>query len=580
MRYAECNAAVNALCEFHDLLRLRIALGGDDQWFFIPEYEPFNIRIVEVSSSADVDSTVDRLRHEYMESLGGYCLFAYLRVCDASPDRLLVILDHALFDQYAIEILTEDLTTAFQQVAFGQTIDLGQQTMPYRDWAIAMNRYLATSEAQADVEYWLKRCSKPIFRIPVDRPQGYPDWRIRSTKTKVVLSEETTTALLRARRRHGVTMPELLTTALLFVLQEMYALNNSALGLTIFVNQRTDILPCDVSRTVGGFSSTCTVIFDIDHVSSIEQMLASVRRQAAETPHGGKLQAWLGRLTIELQDIPFSGIFLNYRGHSQVNTHAGAFQDLSSHLVQEIYDHDGIYFKDALSEGTIRWPEFVFPVLPLGQPMILRMHFIELHDFEPGGRLFDIYINDHCVCKELDIVREVGRDRPLIVDFKCMVNQHGSLKVNLVSYSTTKGKATISAIEILDPDPLNKGNGNRPARVHGIHAGGRHIPGLDTPEELLHTSSFTSDHMPDLSGCENALPADVYQSELYCSFRSPEEWWPTLGLDCDLIQKRLCCTLASQDIIHRPATVERMMNLLLNNLNGLAGLLSRSADVA
>jgi hypothetical protein len=76
---------------------------------------------------------------------------------------------------------------------------------------------------------------------------------------------------------------------------------------------------------------------------------------------------------------------------------------------------------------------------------ILRMHFAELDDLEPGQRVFDVHVQDRPVLEGFDIVREAGGPRRAISrDFRITAERELNLR-----FIPQAGEPRISGLEVL-----------------------------------------------------------------------------------------------------------------------------------
>ncbi len=82
-------------------------------------------------------------------------------------------------------------------------------------------------------------------------------------------------------------------------------------------------------------------------------------------------------------------------------------------------------------------------------PYILRMHFAELDDLEPGQRVFDVHVQGRPVLEGFDIVREAGGPRRAISrDFR--ITAERELTIQFIPQA---GEPRISGLELLQAPP-------------------------------------------------------------------------------------------------------------------------------
>ena len=110
---------------------------------------------------------------------------------------------------------------------------------------------------------------------------------------------------------------------------------------------------------------------------------------------------------------------------------------------------------------TERWGHFSYAVPVAPGKYTLILHFIERSrgsvprgdsapsqtNREPEGRVFNVFCNGKVVVRGLNILREVGTNRPLLRTIAGLEpNAQGKL---LLEFEPVKGYATLTAIEVL-----------------------------------------------------------------------------------------------------------------------------------
>jgi hypothetical protein len=298
-------------------------------------------------------------------------------------------------------------------------------------------------------------------------------------------------------------------------------------------------------------------------------MLRSVQEQVQAVPLAGKTQSLFQmRHDPQIPNVR-SGIALNYLGKAtkdQLLATPGPANDLP-HLGAPLpAEHD--------IKGMMRWPEYVFDSLDPGAAYLLRLHFVELHMTRPAERYFDVWINGKPVLVNLDIVGLTGaRYKTLVKEVACEADDSGRIVLNLVSYHDSPGKATISGIELLRPDPSAAPTvpyqDTSFLPILQINAGGPAVGTFQADHYASGGRAHVVDQPIDLDDRAAPAPLAVYQSENTCAIEDQTDRWPRLSITCQTREDRLEFQIASHDNLHRRETVEALRQHFLDNLRSL-----------
>ncbi|HKN56036.1 MAG TPA: amino acid adenylation domain-containing protein, partial [Amycolatopsis sp.] len=153
-------AALSALAEHHDALRMEFQYDDNDQWY------QYNAAIGEGES----------------------------RLCWSLSGRILRLAAHHLVvDGVSWRILLEDLDRAYHQVVRGESIDLGPRSTSFQEWAAKFTEFATAGGFDDELDHW--RGLDADRAIPVD---GSAPNMVGATRSVTVrLSPDETSALLR-----------------------------------------------------------------------------------------------------------------------------------------------------------------------------------------------------------------------------------------------------------------------------------------------------------------------------------------------------------------------------------------------
>lgn len=141
-------------------------------------------------------------------------------------------------------------------------------------------------------------------------------------------------------------------------------------------------------------------------------------------------------------DPPISPIFGNSNGavcHTWENID---LSDICNPMPEQVYRSN--------RTGDI---SFAFSGLEPNTPYILRLHFAEVENMKPGGRLFHVAVNGKLVLKSLDIAYEAGNNRAIVKSVPTIADRWGFITAD---FASERGAAIVSGIEILASDQVRK----------------------------------------------------------------------------------------------------------------------------
>jgi non-ribosomal peptide synthase protein (TIGR01720 family) len=204
----------------------------------------------------------------------------------ATPARLLLVAHHLVIDGVSWRILIEDLRTAYEQLAAGGPARLPLGTTSLRKWALRLVEYARSTDARAELPYWLETASAEVPRLPVDDPEGRDDVGASWT-VWYGLEEEDSRALL-----HDV--PAVYHTqindVLLTALAQTFAgwTGSRRLLIDLEGHGREPLFDdVDLSCTIGWFTSVFPFVLDLRGAFGPGEQLVAIRDQLRRVPHHG-----------------------------------------------------------------------------------------------------------------------------------------------------------------------------------------------------------------------------------------------------------------------------------------------------
>jgi amino acid adenylation domain-containing protein/non-ribosomal peptide synthase protein (TIGR01720 family) len=294
-------AALGALADHHDALRLRFIRHPDGGWrqAHAPAGEGVPFLTVDLSALPEVrfPAVVTAAATELQTGfdLGRGPLFLGAHLVAGSRARLLLAAHHLVVDTVSWRILLEDLETAWDRLAAGRALLLPAKTTSFKSWGEGLERAVRSPELDADRAYWLdgldglagpgsaaRGAAETILPAELAPASGPPE------SISLALSPAATEALLRrAPAAYRTQVNDLLLTALGLAL----GADRRAVQIDLEGHGREgELVPgADLSRTVGWFTSIFPLTLDLSDVR--EGDLGGAIRRVKETlralPHRG-----------------------------------------------------------------------------------------------------------------------------------------------------------------------------------------------------------------------------------------------------------------------------------------------------
>jgi len=198
------------------------------------------------------------------------------------------------------------------------SVDLGSTTTPFSRWTQFLAAYASSAEATGELAFWLKGQEHNIVELPQERTDEAPLVSTGRTIT-LELDEQQTQLVLQQRGDRGRGLVEELLAAALGRVVARWT-GSDHLWIDLESHGRIDIVPADLSRTIGWFTALYPALLLIDPHRPPEETLHAVTEQLAETPQRGigfGILRYLHpdpEIRSQLAALPQRQINLNYLG--------------------------------------------------------------------------------------------------------------------------------------------------------------------------------------------------------------------------------------------------------------------------
>ncbi len=285
--------AFRELVTRHEVLRSRFLVRGGEPFLIIDPAEPFDLPVVDVSHLGPEQAhrfASELVREEAARPLNMAedrlirCLL--IRVA-AATNVLVITMHHNVDDGWSPGIYQTELSVAYRAHLQGAQVRLPELPIQYADYAAWQRRWLASTDAKRELDYWRRTLAGAPARLelPTSRPRPAKPSH-RGTTYFFVWSEELSQRLRDFSRRHRVTLFVTLVTALNVVLVRYSGQSEVVIGTPTVGRRRIE-----TRRLIGFFNNMLALRGDVTGDPTFMELLSRVR----ETVIGA----------LDHQDFPF-----------------------------------------------------------------------------------------------------------------------------------------------------------------------------------------------------------------------------------------------------------------------------------
>ncbi|MCO7190789.1 MULTISPECIES: non-ribosomal peptide synthetase, partial [unclassified Pseudoalteromonas] len=278
-----------ALCERHDVLRLRFEQSADGAW--TGRYQPLTTmkwsEYVEVASlSSDTPEVFEARCTDIQRSLslsGPLIKMGYFDGQQQSG-RLLLTLHHLLVDGVSWRVLLEDLDTLCHQLEAAQPLSLAAKTMSYQRYGTVLETYTQSDACQAQRAYWQNTLDTEVDALTQDGvreagplARGHATLCLSSTHTQALLQD--------SNQAYRTQINELLLSALMHAVRQWGGVTQLRLDLEGHGREALSD-EVDLSQTVGWFTSVYPLVLSAPS-SSFSDIICAVKEHYRGIPDNG-----------------------------------------------------------------------------------------------------------------------------------------------------------------------------------------------------------------------------------------------------------------------------------------------------
>ncbi len=318
--------AVHHVLKQHDALRLRFVLQENTWQQFIIDLDD-KVPFIRIDFSTLLDreqrAAIEAVAIEQQTSLnlseGPLTRVVLFELGSQRPARLLIIVNHLVCDGFSLNILLEDLFTAYQQLLSGKAIQLLPKTTSLKYWAERQVEYAQSTVLRQELDYWLTTLQTPSARLPVDKPGGILTESAARTAKMSLTMEESRILLSEVLHSDQTTITDVLLTALALAFTRWTG--ERSWIIEVVSHGRTTIFDdIDLSRTVGWLVAHTPVLLDLDIAHDAKASLQNLKEQIRRIPNRGfgyEVLRYLSKdveIVNKLMALPQSEVIFNFFG--------------------------------------------------------------------------------------------------------------------------------------------------------------------------------------------------------------------------------------------------------------------------
>jgi amino acid adenylation domain-containing protein/non-ribosomal peptide synthase protein (TIGR01720 family) len=316
-------AALAAVLDHHDALRLRFERTGDGHWRQHGT-APGDARRpqLEVHRTTGPREVAEVLAAGFDLASGPLLRAALCLPGDGTRPVLVLAAHHLVVDAVSWRLVLEDLDTAYQALRAGNRPDLGPRSTSFGTWARRLAAHTAAGGFDAERAHW--RDFDADVSLPADHTGGANTTAVEESVTAGLDAEDTRRLLQDVPDVYRTRVNDVLLCALGRVLARWTGRDRVA--VTLEGHGRDELFgDVDLTRTVGWFTTLYPVALDVPRDADTGTVLKAVKENLRAVPHGGLGYGALRFLhPTDRPDLPaLPQICFNYLGRQDGNTSPG-----------------------------------------------------------------------------------------------------------------------------------------------------------------------------------------------------------------------------------------------------------------
>ena len=242
--------------------------------------------------------------------------------------KLLIVIHHLVIDTVSWRIIFEDINTLLIQYKKNKDIKLPLKTDSYSLWSNKIEEYAKKIDKKV-FEYWNSVSLQETQYIDKDNLDGTNYYKDTITK-KFVLNELYTNYLIKkVPYAFNTNINEILISSLLVAINRIYGINKVKLDIEGHGRNNRSI-GSNVNRTVGWFTNIFPVIFNINDLQDLSNIIIDVKENFRNVPNDGFdwniCHLYKSNINNKIENKYISQICFNYLGQFKNEIKDSSFQ--------------------------------------------------------------------------------------------------------------------------------------------------------------------------------------------------------------------------------------------------------------
>ena len=260
LRLSDARAALQAVIDHHDVLRLRCSSLEQEPDLVLAEEETVVVGEIELLKGEDPSSVLSPLHASLDLVRGPLIRMTAIRSADGDCRHLAIVVHHLACDWVSMRILLEDLETAYLQASAGLPLRLPPKTTSYLRYAEHLQKQALEDSQRTQLHAWYEEALRAVQAHGRESEAGSlteasTRWHERS------VSAELTQRLLRdSRAVTGAEVHELLLQAAMSGMQMVEGTDSLLIDVEMHGRDAHAATAGDFSRTIGWFAQMVPVL--------------------------------------------------------------------------------------------------------------------------------------------------------------------------------------------------------------------------------------------------------------------------------------------------------------------------------
>nr|WP_225737551.1 non-ribosomal peptide synthetase [Dyella acidiphila] len=279
---AALSAALSRIVARHEILRTVFASRDGQAIQVIREAQPFDLRVQDLRTHADIDAAISRLSAAEAGApfdLSSGPLLRGTLLQRADDDHILLLTQHHIVsDGWSVHVLVREVSALYEAYCQGHPDPLPALPIQYADYAVWQHDEAQRALLRTQAAYWKTQLdgAPTLLSLPTDRPRPAVQSHAGAQLTWT-LDTDAEQALRTLGQQHDTTLFMTALAAWSIVLSRWSGQGEVVIGTPVANRQRSELEPL-----LGFFVNTLALRIRLDDAPTVESLLARIRAQSID----------------------------------------------------------------------------------------------------------------------------------------------------------------------------------------------------------------------------------------------------------------------------------------------------------